>query len=185
MIGAFFGVLQPLMWAMTRIGLPAPAVGVAPVSRDELEGALLGLGSDEVPFGVERLDDGRVVCSWKIAEARWYEFFAKVSLREDYQLQLLLIDADKVVRAIEVSKRARKRVSLNRFEASWVGFRGWSIANVHKSKAWGMKDLFPLQVGKLYDIDFSSRMFRAPVLELVTARGWRIQPCTMSLFRGI
>ncbi len=175
MIGAFFGVLQPLMWAMTRIGLPGPVVGVVPVPGEELQNALLGLGSDETPFGVERLDDGRVVCSWKIAEARWYEFFAKVSLREDYQLQLLLIEADKAVRAIEVSKRARRRVSLNRFEASWFGFRGWSIASVQKSKAWGVKDLFPLQIGKLYDIDFASRMFRAPVLELIYG-AWLADP---------
>ncbi len=185
MIVAFFGALQPLMWAMSRVGLPQPEAGVAVLDSGELRRRLLALGSAESPFGIEEVADGRLVCSWKLADARWYELFAKVRLKQDYKLHLLLVPETETVRAIEVTKRLSKRVSPTRLSIEAFTFRGWAIAQIQKDKAWGLKELFPLEAGKLYEIDFSANLFRAPVLRTIVEAGWTIQPCPFSLRRGI
>lgn len=185
MIAAFFGALQPLMWAMSRIGLPRPEPGTVAVDSSELRRRLLALTDEDSPFDVEELADGRIVCSWKIADARWYELFAKVRLKQDYQLQLLPVPEIDTVRAIEVTKRFSKRVSPTRLSISLFSFRGWAIAQIQKEAAWGLKEIFPPEPGKLYEIDFSAKLFRAPVLRTIVEAGWTIQPCTFSLGRGI
>ena len=183
MIISFFGILVPLMWLLSRIGLPTPAAGVAPVDVAELRRGLLALADEHSPFSVSQ-KNGVIVCAWKLADARWFEFFSKVHLEQDYQLQLLPMEETHTVRAIEITKRSHRRVGLGHFSAGRVGFRGWSFA-IQKEAAVGVTELFPPRVGTLYAIDFRPQLFRKPMLELIASKGWTIQPCTLLLRWGI
>ena len=184
MIASFFGMLQPLMWLLSRFGLPTPDPGVTPVDETCSSGRCW-----HSRMTTRRSASSAVVttsfCAWKLAEAKWFEFLERVNLQQDYQLRLRLMPETRTVRAIEITKRCHKRVGLGTYSVSWIGFRGWQPFAVHKEWAAGVAEAFPPRVGTLYTIDFNARVFRKPVLDAIVARSWTIQPCTLSLRWGI
>lgn len=179
----FLVALQMVMWLVVEIGLPKPA-NVTPIPKRELLEGLLSLNNPNRPFQVKQEGD-LITVSWKLAEANWYEFFAKARVKADYKLRLKLIEKDHLVRAIEHTSQIDARLGLPHSSMGRKFSRGWHPILKKKEVAYGIKDIFPLEIGKLYQINLDAQSFREPFLKEITESGWTIQPCILSLKLGI
>jgi hypothetical protein len=153
-----------------------------PLSKEQLEAELFGLNNEQAPFTVVK-EGEKIIVRWKILDASWYEFFKKAKFERYYELQILLTNK-RVARVIETNYELKVKGGVG-FSLGGRISRGWSFVNMSFSKAYGIKSLSPLEVGKIYDVTFSSTGTRGPILKFIAERGWTIQPTTVSLKWGI
>lgn len=178
----FFILLQGLMWLIADLSVPKPA-NVSPIAEDELMQKLLSINSENSPIeAVEQ--NGDISFIWKLADAKWYEFFAKAGLKEQYKLSIRLRDDRPSANVIEEISSIEYGVGFP-LKISGKSFRGWSLFGVKNEIAYGVREILPPDLGKLYQIKLNTRQFRGPILKKILDSGWAVEPCLLSLRLGI
>lgn len=178
----FFIFLQGLMLLVADLSVPKPA-NVVPIAKDGLRQKLLSFGGENSP--VEAVEQNGVISFiWKLADAKWYELFAKSGLKEQYKLTIRLRDDRPAANVIEEISSVEYGVGLP-LRISAKSFRGWSLVGVKNEIAYGVKEIFPPDLGKLYQVKLNTRQFRGPILKTILDNGWTIEPCMLSLRLGI
>lgn len=178
----FFILLQGLMWLVADLSVPKPT-NASPIAKDELMQKLLSVNSENLPIeAIER--NGSISFIWKLADAKWYELFAKSGLKEQYKLSIKLRDDRPAANVIEEISSVEYGVGLP-LKISGKSFRGWSLFGVKNEIAYGVREIFPLDPGKLYQVKLNTRQFRGPILKIILDSGWAVEPCLVSLRFGI
>ncbi|RPJ69300.1 MAG: hypothetical protein EHM20_16550 [Alphaproteobacteria bacterium] len=186
-IGAIFitlGFPVVLIYIYTLVLKSVPKSQGLPISKQELVSKLLSFNNQNCPLKATQ-DGDSLVFYWNLADASWYEFFSKARIESDYTLTVYLVESSKEARVIEETKRLDTKAGLPTFKASASYFRGWTPFTFEKEVAYGIKDINPVQLGKLYDLKLNTGNFRKPILELIANSGWKIHPCVLSLKLGI
>lgn len=145
-------------------------------SEAVLLSALLDLNRDSSPVVIR---DGAVegcdlVAEWRIAEARWFEIFAKAGLTKAARLLLRLDTERGEVRAVQQDWTVEWRAGVPTASLSAEAFRGQKV-----EISWGRAHAFreeDLRWGKVYDWTFDTRALKGPVKATVAASGWAWRP---------
>ncbi len=159
-------------------GVKRPAAGVAPVAKGELTTKIAALSGEKTPFSVKPSDESDLIVELKIADAKWYEIFAKASLTKTYRIYLLLDDASKEVRALEETGEVTWKAGVPSVSFSAEMFRGRTIAQKEFGTAYAFKDKSPGSFGKVYEYSFDANDVKRPLIEAVTGCGWSYVPVT-------
>lgn len=152
-------------------GKPPPGVTQAPVAL--LREQLLELNRDTAPFvvrdgGPEGVD---LVAEWKIADARWYEFFAKAGIQRVFKVLMKIDEARGEVRAVDQEWTVEWRAGVPSLALSASGFRGQKWEMSYESVyAFREEDL---TWGKVYEYRFRTSEIKGPLTAAVRAAGWR------------
>lgn len=164
-----------LIKGITRLMTARPQPGVIPVSGLELRDRLLALNSPDRPFTVRDGEESDLVAEWKIVDSSWWGVFSKAGLKKTYRL-LLALDADKrEVRAFEEEGAVEWQGGAPAVSYSIQKFRGVNLFRYERGVGYGLKE-GTLEPGKVYDYRFDVREIKGPVIDAVTAAGWRFAP---------
>jgi hypothetical protein len=152
-----------------------PLPGVSPISGLELRERLLALNSPDRPFVVREGEESDLVAEWKIVDSSWWGLFSKAGLKKTYRL-FLALDADRrEVRAFEEESSVEWQGGAPAVSYSVEKFRGLNLFRYERGVGYGLKE-GTLEPGKVYDYRFDVREIKGPVIETVTAGGWRFAP---------
>jgi hypothetical protein len=160
-------------------GVKEPEEGTAPISRSDLEQKLLAVNEERVPFTVARGDGGEagdLVAEWKIVDAGWYEIFAKASLEKSHRILLVLDEGGSEVRALEQSMDVEWRAGVPALSFSAEKFQGRTFGSKSFGTAYAFKGVNPLDFGEVYKYSFDVSEMKQPLVEVITASGWRFVP---------
>ena len=157
-------------------GRRPPAPGVAPATMTDLRTALLDLNRPTSPVVVRDggPEDADFVAEWRIADARWYEIFAKAGLKKTAQVLLRLDAGRSEVRAVDRGFDVEWRAGVPTLSFSAEAFRGQKV-EVSFGKAWAFQEE-DLRFGKVYDWRFNTRELKGPLQEVVANGGWAWRP---------
>ena len=152
-------------------GTKAPPKGVARVSSAELRERLLGLNRDTAPWQVR---DGAaegvdLVAEWRVADARWYEFFAKAGLEKVHQVLMKFDQAKGEVRSVDKDWTVSWTAGVPRLTATAEAFRGRKV-EVSFERTYAFRE--DLSFGEVYEYRFNTQEFKGPVRDAVLAAGW-------------
>ncbi|MHB1132922.1 MAG: hypothetical protein ACYC4L_11095 [Chloroflexota bacterium] len=182
-IGVAVGI--PLGWFNRLLAVRANP-GAFPLSKAELLERLLALNDEARPWQYRLTpDDPRadLVAEWKLADARWWALFARSGFKRTYRAFISLDGERREVRVNEESSTV-----------SWSGgvdgavpqigsqrdyFRGVILFERSRELAFGVKEIFPMDVGKVYDYDFDPWRVKGPLLRLAVENGWHYCPVVM------
>lgn len=169
-----------LMNLIVRWWSVPPNPGVAPVSGRELYNRILSLNDPARPFRIIEDAKSDLVAEWKIVDAKWWGIFHKSGLRKAYRMRLVLDESKREVMAleemggIEWMGGAEGLTPKVHFQKTF--FRGLIISKYERGRAYGLKSISPLEIGKLYDYRFDVRDVKDPVIATVIEAGWRFRP---------
>ena len=164
-----------LMKAIPRWLAVSPPPGVSPISRLELRDRLLALATPERPFTVRDGEETDLVAEWKIVDAAWWGVFSKAGLKKTYRLLLALDEEKHEVRALEEEGSVEWQAGAPAVSYSRQRFRGITLCRYERGVGYGLKE-GSLEPGKVYDYRFDTREIKGPVVDAVTAAGWRFAP---------
>ncbi|MBS7645375.1 hypothetical protein KEJ44_04965 [Candidatus Bathyarchaeota archaeon] len=158
---------------------PSP---IPPVSKRELEDRLLSLNDPLKPYRIMRGDDTDLVAEWKIADSEWWGIFNKSGLKYAYKASLLLDEGRHSVRCYEQLGYITWTAGLDgikphvTYQRSFFG--GRILYKKEWAKGYGIKQLKPLEAGKVYDYKFDINEIRGPLIVAVEEGGWEWVPVT-------
>lgn len=139
----------------------------------EVRDALLAINRDTAPFVVR---DGApegvdLVAEWKIADARWYEIFAKAGIERVFKILMKIDEARGEVRAVDQEWTVEWRAGVPTLSLSGQAFRGqkWEMS-FESVYAFREEDL---SWGKVYQYRFNTGEIKGPLKDAVQAAGWR------------
>jgi hypothetical protein len=152
-------------------GSKAAPAGVARQSAAALRESLLALNRVGAPWLVR---DGAaegcdLVAEWKIADARWYELFAKAGLTKVFKLLMKLDETKGEVRAVDQEWSVEWRAGVPSLSLSPEAFRGQKV-EVSFGTAFAFKET--LEYGQVYDYRFRTSEIKDQLQEEVARNGW-------------
>lgn len=150
---------------------PAPA-GAVRQPAAALRQALLALNRDTAPFVIR---DGApegvdLVAEWRIADARWYEIFAKASLQKVFKVLMKLDEARGEVRAMDQEWTVEWRAGVPNLALSAEAFKGQKM-EMSFGTAFAFKEQ-DLTYGKVYEYRFKTGEIKDPLIAAAQAAGW-------------
>jgi len=185
-IGLFFVGLA-LYFALRALGYFQYLGGkkrstIPPISKGELIDKLLALNNPSKPYKIVKGSDSDLVAEWKIVDTQWYGIFNKSGLKKSYRITLLLDEVRKSVRCYEelgeISWSAGLDGPVPRVSYSKSFFRGRIFYSKEHAIGYGIKQLRPLEAGKIYDYKFDVNEIRGPIILTVEENGWEWVPVT-------
>ncbi|MEE1834193.1 hypothetical protein [Streptomyces sp. SP17KL33] len=92
-------------------GTKRPPDNVAPRSAAEIQVALLGLNSPEVPYVIRdgRAEGADLVAEWRILDPVWRTFFVRAQVSRIFQIRMRLVPEKNEVRSLD-----------QQYEVTWV-----------------------------------------------------------------
>lgn len=177
----FLAGLAAIFWGLgfrEYLGGRKPRLTAA-VSREELRRRLLALNADGLSYEVRPGQDTDLVVEWKIADARWFAFFAKERLQKTYRAFLVLDPLRTSVRYCEEMVRVAwvagsDGVACPRLSYQSEFFRGRVLFQKSWGVQYGVRE--DMSVGKVYEYSFDVRTVRDPIRQTVEASGWEFVP---------
>jgi hypothetical protein len=151
-------------------------------SKKELIKQLLALNDPSKPYHLAKGEDTDLVAEWNIVDATWYGIFSKNRLSETYRACLLLDEDRHSVRLYEElgtvnwSGGTRGLTPMIHYRKSF--FHGRILYKKEWGKGYGIKQLSPPEVGKVYDYKFDINDIRGPIMAAVKQNGWEWVPVT-------
>ncbi|MFF7392760.1 hypothetical protein ACFZAE_30490 [Streptomyces scabiei] len=93
-------------------GTKRPIDGVAPRSVTEIQAALLGLNSPEVPYVIRdgRAEGADLIAEWRIMDPAWQTFFIRAQVSQIFQVRMRFVPERNEVRSLD-----------QQYEVTWVG----------------------------------------------------------------
>ncbi len=110
-------------------GIARAKPGATPLGKEELMEKLLGLNHDKLPYTVEKGGEIDLLAEWKIADAAWYELFAKAELDKNHKLWLFLDEKERAVKALDEVYSVEWRAGVPSVSLRAEMFRGRVIAS--------------------------------------------------------
>lgn len=158
-------------------GRRPPAPGTARAPATDLRLALLGLNRDTSPIVIRLAHPGEegadLVAEWRLADATWFEIFAKAGLTKVAQVLLRLDDAAGEVRCVQRDWTVEWRAGVPSLSASAEAFRGRKVeVSFGRGFAW-REDL---SYGTVYDWTLDTKALLKPLQEATAAKGWGWRP---------
>jgi hypothetical protein len=158
-------------WFDFLTGSKAAAKGVARVPQAELRSALLALNRDTAPWIIR---DGApegcdLVAEWRIADARWFETFARASLVKVSQTQLKFDEQAGEVRSVDRDWTIEWRVGVPFLSLSVDVFRGQKT-EISFGTAYAFTET--ARYGQVYNYRFNSKEMKGPLQDAASLCGW-------------
>jgi hypothetical protein len=179
-LGALAG-LAAVFWGLgvrEYLGGKKPRYSAA-VNREELLRRLLAINGEGLSFEVRPGRESDLEVEWKIADARWFAFFARERLRETYRAFLVLDPARTSVRYCEEMVRVEWVAGSDGLFHPTLSyqsefFRGRVLFQKSWGAQYGVRD--DLSLGKVYQYSFDVRTVRDPIRKVVEESGWEFVP---------
>ncbi|MFF9311142.1 hypothetical protein ACF1BS_09540 [Streptomyces sp. NPDC014748] len=152
-------------------GTRHPSEGVAPVAREELRQALLGLNQPEVPYvvrygGGEQCD---LLAEWRLTEPDWRHIFVQARISHAVRIRMRLDHKEHEVRALEEQWELSRVGTSTRLEVTSEYTRGPSRT---VSRRWTIGRGADGHVGAMETFRFDSAQMREPLRDTVLKNGW-------------
>lgn len=162
-------------WAAT---VPAVA-GVEPLGASALRQRLLAVNQVEAPFTVEEeTPGGRIVVTWRFADARWVDLARAHGMRRTHRLLLELDPARSVVRPTEQYSALDWSAGPGGGSLQWRTGMGITFFQVEHQRVFGLQldehGRFLPQLS--YSYTFNLQEMKAPFIAAVTQAGWSWRP---------
>jgi len=162
-------------WAST---VPAVA-GVAPLGQDLLRQRLLAVNQVDAPFTVaEERPGGRIVVTWRFADARWVDVARAHGLRRTHRLLLELDEARRVVRPTEQFSALDWSAGPRGGGVQWRTGMGITFFQMEHQRVFGLQvdeqGRFLPQLSYAYT--FNLQEMKAPFIAATTQAGWDWRP---------
>ena len=155
---------------------------IQPISKEELIDKILELNDPSKPYKIIKEADSNFIAEWKIIDTQWYGIFNKSGLKESYRITLLLDESRHTVRCYEelgeITWTAGLQGLVPIISYSKTFFRGRIFYSKKQAIGYGIKQLRPIEVGKVYDYKFDVNEIRGPIILTVEENGWEWVPVT-------
>jgi hypothetical protein len=152
------------------------------IGKKELEQRILSLNDPSKPYRIVRDNDTDLIAEWKIVDASWYGVFSKNRITEVYRAKMLLDEDRHTVRCYEElgsvnwSAGTSGLVPSVHYQRSFFG--GRILYKKSRGKAYGIKNVNPTELGKVYNCMFDIDRIRQPIMTVVEENGWEWVPVT-------
>jgi hypothetical protein len=161
-------------WAATvraRDGVP-----VQPAT--ELRERLLGTNTIDAPFTVAEREDGKVMVTWRFADAKWVDLARAHGMRNTHRIILELDEASKTVYPTEQYTRMDWSAGAGGGSFRWATGMGITFFQVEHQRVFGLQlDERGRFVPNLsYSYRFNLQEMKAPLISAVTNAGWQWRP---------
>lgn len=156
-----------------------PVAGAAPVSGQELRRRLLAINDLEVPYAVhEESPGGRIVVTWRFADARWVDLARARGMRATHRILLELDDAKRIARPTEQISRVDWSAGHDGAGVSWRTAGGIVFFQYEHQRVFGLQldeqGRFTPRLSYAYS--FNLQEMKAPLIGAVTMAGWAWRP---------
>lgn len=175
----------PLGW-FNRALRVRPNPEAFPLGKDELLGRILALNDERRPWHYRLAPEesrADLVAEWRVADARWWAAFSRSGLKRTYRAYITLDEASRELRINEESQTIRWTGGVDggvpHIGAQRDYFRGVILFERSRELAYGIKDIFPPEVGKVYEYDFDPWRVKGPLLQLAVENGWSFCPVVL------
>ncbi|MDZ4673474.1 MAG: hypothetical protein SGI84_03405 [Gemmatimonadota bacterium] len=162
-------------WAST---VPAVA-GVAPLRQDALRQRLLAANQVDAPYTVaEEHPGGRIVVTWRFADAKWVDMARAHGLRRSHRLLLELDEARQVVRPTEQFSALDWSAGPRGGGVHWRTGIGITFFQVEHQRGFGLQldDRGRFLPQPSYAYSFNLQEMKAPFIAATTQAGWDWRP---------
>lgn len=173
-----FAFFKGATWA----GSVPAATDAHPATAMELRHRLLALDSVKLPLTITEEGDGRLVATWRFADARWLDLARACKLRYVARVVMDLDPDDSTVRVTEQMTRFDASAGVGGVSLEWQTLRGVTFFQVERGRVFGVQfDANGRPEPALnYAWRFDSREMKAPLIDLVTRAGWEWRPTPWS-----
>jgi len=156
-----------------------PVAGAAPVSGPELRRRLLAINELDAPYAVqEETPGGRIVVTWRFADARWVELARVRGMRATHRILIELDESKRVARPTEQVSRVDWSAGLDGAGVSWRTMAGIVFFQYEHQRVFGLQldpqGRFTPQLSYAYT--FNLQEMKAPFTAAVTTAGWGWRP---------
>lgn len=162
-------------WAAT-----VPAVSGAPtMTEQDLRRQLLALNDLDAPWRVaEETPGGRLVATWRYAEARWVDLARARGVRATHRVLIDLDATHRVARPTEQSSRFDWSAGPGGAGAEWKTGLGITFFQVEHQRVLGLqldeRGQFTTRLSHTWTFDLQE--MKAPLIAVVTGGGWTWRP---------
>lgn len=144
----------------------------APVlSADEVRQRLLMLNRETAPYqiidGASQKAD--LIAEWKIADAKWYELFAKAGIKKVFRIYMKFDAAKHEVRGKDEEFSVEWRAGVPSLSIAASKFQG-QMTSVEFGAAYAFTE--ELKPGVVYNYRFNTNEIKKPIQEVAAACGW-------------
>lgn len=173
-----FAFFKGVVWA----GAVPAAPGAEPVSEAGLRDRLLAIDGVDVPIALSEDESGRVVATWRFADARWLDLARARTMRYTARVILELDPEARAVRVTEQMTRFDASAGLGGASLDWRTLRGVTFFQVERGRVLGLQfDANGRPQPKLdYAWRFDAQEMKAPLIDVVTRAGWQWRPTPWS-----
>jgi hypothetical protein len=163
------------VWAAS---IPAPA-GIAAAPSGELRDRLLAINSLDVPFTVEEESpSGRLVVTWRFADARWIDHARAHGMRRTHRVLLDMDESRQAVRATEQFSALDWSAGPRGASLDWKAGMGTVFFQTEHRRVFGLQldehGRFVPQLSYVYT--FNLQEMKAPLIAATTQSGWTWRP---------
>ena len=161
-------------WAATTPARP----GVAPQPASEIRDRLLAVNSLDAPFTASEREDGKIVVTWRFADAKWVDLARAHGMRNTHRIILELDEATKTVYPTEQFTRMDWSAGAGGGSFRWATGMGITFFQVEHQRVFGLQiDERGRLTPKLsYSYTFNLQEMKAPLIAAVTNAGWQWRP---------
>ncbi len=177
-IGAIIGVVAALggvFMALFATGMfeyqgGKKRPGTTPVAKEKLREQILSVNSPDLPYEIKPSDKTDFELTWKIADAKWYGFFAKESIKKTYRAYIYLDESRHTVRFWQAIDNVEWVAGAPKVHFQKEFFRGKIIYQKSYGVQYGMRE--DKTIGKVYEYNFDINQITEPVRKQVLDGGW-------------
>lgn len=173
-----FAFFKGAVWA----GAAPAMAGVQPLSADELRQRLLAIDAVDVPLEIAGQADGRIVATWRFADARWLDLARARKMRYTARVILDLDPRTHRVRVTEQMTRFHADAGIGGASLQWRTLRGVTFFQTERGQVLGLQldEAGRPRPSLQYSWRFDAREMKQPLLEVVTRAGWQWRPTPWS-----
>ncbi len=156
--------------------------GTPPVSKSILIDSLLALNDASKPYHIMRGANTDLIAEWKIVDSEWYGVLNKNGLKQAYRALLLVDESRHSVRCCEelgtVSWAVGVKGPIPTVSYARSFLRGRILYSKQYARGYGLRQLAPPELGKIYEYRFDVNEIRGPIIVTVEESGWEWVPVT-------
>jgi hypothetical protein len=173
-----FAFFKGAAWASS---IPAVA-DTQPMAVEELRLRLLAIDSADAPLTITSEEGGRLVATWRFADARWLDLARARQMRYVARVILEPDARSSVVRVTEQLTRFDASAGMGGASVEWRTQRGITFFHVERGREFGLQfDASGRPQPKLdYTWRFDAQEMKAPLIDVVTRAGWQWRPTPWS-----
>jgi hypothetical protein len=141
------------------------------LSANEVRERLLELNRETAPYQIidgssEGVD---LIAQWKIVDAKWYEIFAKASLKKLFRIYMKLDESKHQVRTKDEEYTVEWKAGVPSLSVAASKFQG-QTTSIEFGQAFAFTE--DLRPGEVHKYRFNTNEIKKPIQEAVEACGW-------------